>query len=365
MNNRQWTIARTPAAGWPTEGDFAFSTTPTSEPSKQQLCARTIYLSMDPYQWVRLRAGAHSVGSVCHGRTVSQVIKSRLDGYEEGDLIFNTSGWQDYGLVGDGISVFDYMFPRKLDPGIAPISTAIGVLGMLGLTAYAGVYLQCQPQAGETVVVSAASGGVGQNVGQIAKIKGCRVVGITGSDEKCRFVTETLGFDAAVNHKDDNFADQLKTACPDGIDIYFESVGGKVFEAVKPLLNKQSRISLCGLISQYGSGEQGTTLDSMRVLWQKSGEAIFTKQGVTVHSLAVGNFVKDYEAQFLSEMGAWVKDGLIKYKEDLWQGLENTPAAFAAMLSGGNFGKTIVQVSDDPTADERAKQQRDSNNVLG
>jgi NADPH-dependent curcumin reductase CurA len=355
MNNRQWKIARHPAEGWPTEGDFTFATSQAQEPGKNQLSARTIYLSMDPYQWVRRRTGADAVGDVCHGRTVSQVIKSRLDGYQEGDLIFNTNGWQDYGLTGKNISVFDYMFPRKLDPQLAPISTAIGVLGMLGLTAYAGVYLQCQPQPGETVVVSAASGGVGQNAGQIAKIKGCHVIGITGSEEKCRFVTDTLGFDGAVNHKDECLTEQLAATCPDGIDIYFENVGGKVFDAVKPLLNKKSRISLCGLISMYGSDDLGPMLATVHEGWKKSAQAVFAKQGVTVHSLAVGNFVKDYEAQFLSEMGAWVKDGLIKYKEDIWQGLENTPTAFSAMLSGGNFGKTMIQVSDDPSANELVK----------
>lgn len=350
MNNRRWISARTPAQGWPTDDDFAFATSPIPEPDDHQLLTRTIYLSMDPYQWVRRRTGVDPVGDVCHGRTVSQVIKSRVAAYQEGDLIFNTNGWQDYGLTGKNISVFNYMFPRKLDPGIAPISTAIGVLGMLGLTAYAGVYLQCQPRAGETVVVSAASGGVGQNAGQIAKLKGCRVIGITGSEEKCKFVTETLGFDAALNHKDEDLAAQLAVACPDGIDIYFENVGGKVFDAVKPLLNKKSRISLCGLISLYGSDDLGPMLASVHEQWQSAGAAIFARQDVTVHNLAVGDFVKDYEARFLSEMGAWVKDGLIKYKEDVWPGLENARTAFSAMLSGGNFGKTMVQVSEDPTA---------------
>ncbi|MBV1904820.1 MAG: NADP-dependent oxidoreductase [Pseudomonadales bacterium] len=359
--NRQWRLARTPAEGWPTEGDFELSSTGIPSPGPQQLLAKTIYLSMDPYQWGRRRAGVEVVGEVCHGRTVSQVIESRVADYQEGDIIFNTNGWQEYGLTGENISVFGYMYPRKIDPAIAPISTALGVLGMLGLTAYSGVYLQCQPQPGETVVVSAASGGVGQNAGQIAKLKGCRVVGITGSEQKCNFVTETLGFSAAVNHKAPDFAEQLAKACPDGIDIYFENVGGAVFEAVKPLLNKNSRIALCGLISQYG----GDDMASMHALWRKAGQSIFDKQQVTAHRLFVGDFVADYQDQFLSEMGEWVKDGLIKYKEDRWQGLENTPAAFSAMLSGGNFGKTIIQVSDDPSTDEQLNKKRNSVNVLG
>jgi hypothetical protein len=176
------------------------------------MLTRTIYLSLDPYQWGRKRSGLEAVGEVCHGRTVSQVVKSKLPEYNEGDFIFNTNGWQEYGLSGEGISVFGYMFPRKLDPAQAPLSTAVGIMGMLGLTAYSGMALQCQPKAGETVVVSAASGGVGQIAGQIAKIFGCRVVGIAGIKEKCDFVTGVLGFDACVSHKSDLFRDQA--ACP-------------------------------------------------------------------------------------------------------------------------------------------------------
>lgn len=360
LDNRQWKVARSPARGWPTGGDFKFTTNKALEPDENQVSTKTIYLSMDPYQWIRLRAGVEKTGDICHGRTVSQVIKTRNKAFQEGDFIFNTNGWQDFGLVGKNISVFDYMIPRKLDPSIAPISTAVGALGMLGLTAYAGVYLQCQPQRGETVVVSAASGGVGQIAGQIAKIKGCRVVGIAGSDEKCQLITGTFGFDAAVNYKREDFADQLTDACPDGVDIYFENVGGVVFEAVKPLLNKNSRITLCGLISQYDKeigrdqyDSKGVVnaLDHAHKMWTQAGAAIFTKQDVSVHTLAVPDFVKDYEAKFLSEMGGWIKDGLVKYKEDMWQGLEKSPEAFSAMLSGKNFGKTLVQVSEDTSID--------------
>lgn len=345
MSNRQWKLARTPPEGWPSEGDFSFSSDVIPEPGPDQLCARTIYLSMDPYQWGRRRSGVEAIGDICHGRTVSEVLRSRHNEYSEGDIIFNTNGWQEHGLVGKDISVFNYMFPRRINPELAPISTAIGVLGMLGLTAYSGVFLQCQPQPDETVVVSAASGGVGQNAGQIAKIKGCRVIGIVGSDEKCDFVTETLGFDACVNRQSEDFTEKLASACPDGIDIYFENVGGKVFEAVLPLLNRESRITLCGLISQYGN----EALDSGQNNWRETGAAVFDRQNVTAHKLFVGNFVEDYQDQFLADMSGWVKDGLVKYKEDIWQGLENAPAAFSAILSGGNFGKTIVQVGEDPT----------------
>jgi NADPH-dependent curcumin reductase CurA len=358
--NKQWTLERTPMSGWPTDGDFTLSSVNVPDAAKDQFITRTIYLSMDPYQWGRRRSGLESVGDVCHGRTVSEVIMSRHADFSEGDLVFNTNGWQEYGLTGRYISIFNYMLPRKLDASVAPISTAIGVLGMLGLTAYSGVYLQCQPKPGETVVVSAASGGVGQNAGQIAKIKGCRVVGIAGSEEKCRFVEDELVFYASLNRHDEDFREQLAKACPDGIDIYFENVGGEVYEAVLPLLNKQSRISLCGLISQYGNEDGGSPQEA----WQQKGSPFFEANQVTVHGLFVGNFVETYQAQFLSEMGEWVKDGLIKYKEDRWQGIESAPAAFTAMLSGANFGKTIVQVGGDPTFGESNRLNQKSNNVL-
>jgi len=360
MKNRQWKLARTPAEGWPNDGDFELSESEVPEPGPGQLCARTIYLSMDPYQWGRRRSGLESVGDICHGRTVSEVLHSRHDDFVEGDILFNTNGWQDYGLVGRHISVFNYMFPRKINPDLAPISTALGVLGMLGLTAYSGVYLQCQPQPSETVVVSAASGGVGQNAGQIAKIKGCHVVGIAGSDEKCDFVTETLGFSACINRTDEDFAEQLARACPDGIDIYFENVGGAVFEAVLPLLNRDSRITLCGLISQYGNEQQ----DSGHKHWREIGQPVFDKRNVTVHSLFVGNFVEEHQDQFLGDMSSWIRDGLICYKEDLWQGLEHAPMAFSAMLAGRNFGKTLVQVGDDPTASNEIIHNREGSNVM-
>ena len=170
--NKQWRLAREPVAGWPTDGDFSLSDSAIPSPGNNQALTKTIYLSLDPYQWGRRRSGLEKVGDVCHGRTVSLVLKSRHPRYKEGDIVFNTNGWQEYGLVGEGISEFNYMHPRVVERAIAPISTAIGVLGMLGLTAYSGLYIQCQPKAGETVVVSAASGGVGQNVVQIAKLKG-------------------------------------------------------------------------------------------------------------------------------------------------------------------------------------------------
>ena len=339
-NNPLWRLARKPAGGWPVDEDFAWHIEEVPDPGPNQMLTRTIYLSLDPYQWGRRRAGVEAPGDVCHGRTVSQVVHSRLSGYEAGDYVFNTNGWQTFGLTGDGISTFGYMLPRKIDPTLAPISTGIGVLGMLGLTAYAGLIVQCQPQAGETVVVSAASGGVGQVVGQLAKLRGARVVGIAGAEHKCGFVTEELGFDSCVSHLSEHLADDLRAACPDGCDVYFENVGGPVYEAVLPCLNKDARITLCGFISQYGNTDG---LDAKSV-WRQTGADVFERQNVTVHDLFVGNFVESHQAVFLEEMADYVSRGLVQYREDRWQGLEQAPTAFSAMLSGGNFGKTIVVV---------------------
>jgi len=338
--NPQWTLARTPPGGWPVDEDFAWRESAMQRPGANQMLTRTIWLSLDPYQWGRRRNATEAVGDVCHGRTVSQVVESHLAGYDAGDYVFNTNGWQGFGLTGEGISVFNYMFPRKLDPSVAPISTAVGVLGMLGLTAYAGLYVQCQPRAGETIVVSAASGGVGQIAGQLGKLAGCRVVGIAGRTEKCDFVRDTLGFDACVSHLSPTLADDLRHACPDGIDVYFENVGGAVFEAVVPLLNRNARITLCGLVSQYGSS------GDMFAAWRATGERVFAAREVAVHSLFVGNFVADWQQKFLAEMAGWLKDGRIVYREDVWPGLESAPRAFRAMLEGGNFGKTLVKVSE-------------------
>ena len=359
--NAKWTLARRPPEGLPTDGDFAWVESPIPTVGGDQMLTRTIYLSLDPYQWGRRRSGTEEVGDVCHGRTVSQVVESRLAGYEPGDFVFNTNGWQAYSLSGEGIDIFLYMFPRKLDPSSAPISTAVGVLGMLGLTAYSGLVVQCRPQAGETVVVSAASGGVGQVAGQIAKIKGCRVVGIAGKQEKCDFVASELGFDACVSHLPESLADELRAACPDGIDVYYENVGGKVFEAVLPLLNRRSRITLCGLISQYGN----TDGRDPREVWREKAQSTFEGQSVEVHDLWVRNFVDDHQELFFDQMAGWIRDGRVKYREDLWRGLEQAPAAFRAMLEGGNFGKTLVAVSDDPTSDETLDGKRAGTNVLG
>src|SRR5258705_9781476 len=238
---RYWTLSGAPLGPWPTAETFALKTADMPSPGPGQALTRTIYVSLDPYQWGYKRRGTEAPGAPCHARTVSQVVESRIDGLAPGDFVFNTNGWAEYGLMGQGVARPGYMIPRKLDPSQGRISQAVGVLGMLGLTAYAGMILQCAPKPGETAVVSAASGGAGQLAGQLARLKGARVVGIAGKPEKGRFVPEELGFDACVSHLSPTFAEDLKAACPTGVDVYFENVGGAVFDAVLPLFNENAR----------------------------------------------------------------------------------------------------------------------------
>ncbi|MCR5879169.1 NADP-dependent oxidoreductase [Phenylobacterium sp. J367] len=234
---RYWTLAPGEVPPWPRPGTFELREAPIPAPGPGQALTRTIYVSLDPYQWGYKRRRVEPEGAPCHARTVAQVVESRIDGLAPGDFVFNTNGWAEYGLMGEGVARPGYMVPRRLDPAAGRISQAVGVLGMLGLTAYAGMILQLDPKPGETVVVSAAAGGVGQIAGQLAKLKGARVVGIVGQPDKALYVKEALGFDAAVLHAAPTFAADLAAACPDGVDAYFENVGGAVFDAVLPLFN--------------------------------------------------------------------------------------------------------------------------------
>jgi hypothetical protein len=343
--NRYWTLSGKPVGAWPEADTFALREAPIPEPGPGQALTRTIYVSLDPYQWGYKKRGVEAPGAPCHARTVAQVVESRMEGFSPGDLVFNTNGWAEYGLMGEGVARPSYMIPRKLDPAQGRISQAVGVLGMLGLTAYAGMMLMGDPKAGETAVVSAASGGVGQIAGQLARLRGARVVGIAGREAKCRFVVDELGFDACVSHLSPTFADDLRAACPNGVDVYFENVGGAVFDAVLPLFNPGARMTICGLIAHYGDAA-GT--DARAALMQR-GEAIFKARGVTVRDLFVGDFVADHHDAFLREVAPQVASGAVKYREDIRQGLETIPAGFAEMLRGDNFGKMLVQVGADPT----------------
>jgi hypothetical protein len=343
--NRFWTLSGKPLGPWPEADTFELYQAPIPVPAAGQALSRTIYISLDPYQWGYIRRGAATPGALCHARTVSQVIESRMEGFAAGDLVFNTNGWAEYALMGEGVARPSYMIPRKLDPARARISQAVGVLGMLGLTAYAGMVLMGKPAAGETAVVSAASGGVGQIAGQLAKLRGLRVVGIAGREKKCRFVVDELGFDACVLHLSPTFAEDLCAACPAGIDIYFENVGGALFDAVLPLFNPNARMTICGLIAHYGDAA-GT---DARAALMKRGERVFQERNVTVRDLFVGDFVESHHDLFLREVAPLVASGAIKYREDIRHGIENVPASFAEMLRGDNFGKMLVQVGTDPT----------------
>ena len=338
--NRQIRLAARPN-GFPKDTDFEMVDVPVPRPGPGELLSRTIYLSLDPYMRGRMNrtvgyAKTVDIGEVMVGGTVSQVIESDLDEYRPGDLILSTNGWQEYG-VSDGTGL------RTLDRSVAPISTALGVLGMPGLTAYVGLLDIGQPTTGETVVVSAASGAVGAVVGQIARIKGCRVVGIAGAKEKCDYVTRELGFDGCVSRLAEAFPERLKEACADGIDVYFENAGGKVFEAVMPLLNTFARVPVCGRIANYNLSGPPPGPDLLPRLI-----GLVLVRRLTVHGFIVFDHA-DRAPSFRRDVGAWIRTGELVYKEDIVEGLEHAVSAFQGLLRGSNFGKLLVRVSADPT----------------
>jgi hypothetical protein len=274
------------------------------------------------------------IGGVMEGGTVGEVVRSRLEGFAEGDLVVGRGGWQSHAVLGAGQA-------EKIDPGLAPISTALGVLGMPGQTAYVGLREIGRPEAGETLVVAAASGPVGSVVGQIAKIKGCRVIGIAGSKAKCDFVRNELGFDACLDHHAADLVDQLRAACPNGVDIYWENVGGQVFDAVYPLLNDFARVPVCGLVAWYNATELPPGPDRTPLILRQILTRRLTLRGFIVRDFARGDF--------LAEVGGWVREGRLRYREDIRDGLENAPAALIGLLEGENFGKLLIRVSADPT----------------
>ncbi len=333
--NRQVRLKSRPV-GEPTMDNFELADAPVPEASDGEVLRRTIYFSLDPYMRGRMSDGPSyaqpvAIGGVMGAHTVSEVIESRHPGFNKGDFVTGYDGWQAYG-VSNGKDL------RKLDPKAVPISTAIGVLGMPGMTAYVGLMDIGKPTPGETVVVSAASGAVGAVVGQLAKIKGCRAVGIAGSPDKCRYVVEELGFDACVNYKTDDLVPALKAACPSGVDIYFENVGGAVFAAILRVINRGARIPLCGMISEYNAtgNPAGPNLRSLLV------------QRAMIKGFIVSDH-NDRAPAFLQEVAPLVMSGRIKYREDIVDGLDNAPSAFIGLLAGKNFGKLMVRVSPDPT----------------
>jgi NADPH-dependent curcumin reductase CurA len=267
------------------------------------------------------------------GGTVGEVVESRAPNFARGDIVLAYGGWQQYFVAKAGATPGPFG-PLKLDPKIAPVSTALGVLGMPGMTAYVGLYDLGQPKAGETVVVSAAAGAVGSAVGQLAKIRGCRAVGIAGSQDKCDYVVKELGFDACVSYRSSDLFAALKDACPKGIDVYFDNVGGDVLKTVLRLVNPFARIPLCGIISQYNATELPPGPNMGPVLVNR----------VTIRGFIVSDHVDRLPA-FLGDCARWVKEGRLKYREDIVEGLERAPEAFIGLLRGKNLGKMLVKVS--------------------
>ncbi|MAI47155.1 MAG: NADP-dependent oxidoreductase [Hyphomicrobiaceae bacterium TMED74] len=320
--------------GEPSESDFALKEVPIPEIGPGQVLVRVLYLSLDPYMRGRMRDVASyappvGLGEVMTGGTVGQVVASNHPGLQVGDIVEDRLGWQEYG-VGGGASM------RKIDPSLAPISTANGILGMPGMTAYCGLFEVGMPKVGETVVVSAASGAVGQVVGQLARLAGCRVVGIAGGPTKCDFVRDELGFDACIDYKAVvDLGAALESACPDGIDVYFDNVGGPISDAVMLQLNMWARIVLCGAISQYNAAEPEM---APRL------PAFFVGRKVTMRGFIVSDFAPKYEPA-RRIMGKLVREGQLKYREDIIDGLENAPRAFIGLLRGENFGKLQIRVS--------------------
>jgi NADPH-dependent curcumin reductase len=307
------------------------------DPAEGEVLVRGIYLSLDPYMRGRISAARSyakpvEIGAVMEGRVVGQVARSRDPAFREGDYVVGGYGWQLYSAVpGKGLV--------KLDPAEAPLSTALGVLGMPGLTAYVGLSEIGRPQKGETVVVSAASGAVGAVAGQLAKQAGARVVGIAGGADKCRYVVDELRFDACIDHGAADLPAQLAAACPQGIDVYFENVGGAIWQAVLPLLNTYARVPVCGLIAQYNA----TATNTGPNLLPATMRAVLTKS-LTLRGFINTEFVPEHYADFLKLVSAGIKDGRIRYREDIADGFENAPAAFMGMLQGKNFGKALVRV---------------------
>lgn len=335
--NRQIVLASRPVAA-PSAENFRIESAPVPEPSDGEVLLKILYLSLDPYMRGRMSAAKSyaapvEVGAVMEGGTVAQVVDSRHPDFTAGDIVLSHSGWQSHALAAGDIL-------RKLDPSQAPVTTALGVLGMPGFTAYAGLLAIGQPKVGETMVVAAASGAVGSVVGQIARIKGARAVGIAGGPDKCAFVRDELGFDAAIDHHAPDFAAQLAAACSKGVDIYFENVGGKVWDAVFPLLNDFARVPVCGLIAQYNHAEADFPgLDRLPHLMRD----------VLSKSLLLRGFIQrefaDQRPAFYREVAKWIADGSLRYREDIVDGLEAAPKAFIGLLEGRNFGKLIIRVA--------------------
>lgn len=339
QRNRRWVLASRPH-GAPVAENFRLEETAIDAPGDGQVLLRNVYLSLDPYMRGRMSdAPSYSppvvIDAVMVGGTVSRVMQSRHPDYQAGDWVLSYSGWQDY-------AVSDAKGLVKLGDNPLNPSWALGILGMPGFTAYMGLLDIGQPKAGETLVVAAATGPVGATVGQIGKLYGCRVVGVAGGSKKCRYAVEELGFDACLDHQADDFAQQLAQACPQGIDIYYENVGGKVFDEVLPLLNTSARIPLCGLVSGYNATSIPDGPDRLPLLM-----GTLLKKRIRMQGFIIAQDYGHRIDEFQQAMTRWVEEGKIHYREQVTEGLENAPQAFIGLLTGKNFGKVVVRVGED------------------
>ncbi|WP_075180756.1 NADP-dependent oxidoreductase [Pantoea sp. 1.19] len=340
QTNRRIVLASRPH-GAPDASNFRLESGHVPTPAAGQLLLRTVYLSLDPYMRGRMSDAPSyvppvAVNEVMGAGTVAIVEQSQHPDYQPGDWVVSQNGWQDFALS-DGRGLFKLSGPVLKHP-----SWALGVLGMTGFTAYMGLLDIGQPQAGETVVVGAATGAVGSIVGQIAKIKGCHVVGIAGGEEKCRYAEEVLGFDTCLNHHEEGLAERLSRYCPDGIDVYFESTGGKIFDAVLPLMNSKGRIPVCGLIADYNSTAPASGPNKLPLL-----QSAILRKRLRVQGFIISLDYADRFAEFFNKMSQWVAGDRLVFREDVVDGLDNAPETFIGMLEGKNFGKVIVRVAGD------------------
>ncbi|WP_326827390.1 NADP-dependent oxidoreductase [Streptomyces sp. NBC_01751] len=332
MINREWHLLSRPE-GWPKPEDFALVESEVKQPGEGQVLVRNEYLSVDPYMRGRMSAAKsyadpYELGKVMQGGAVGEVVTSSAEGIEAGDHLLHFGGWREYATI-------DAKQAVKVDPKAAPLSTYLGVLGMPGLTAYAGLLRTASFKEGDSVFVSGAAGAVGSQVGQIAKLKGAsRVIGSAGSDEKVKLLVEEYGFDAAFNYKSGPVSQQLREAAPDGIDVYFDNVGGDHLEAAIGSLNLGGRIAICGAISVYNATEPAPGPRNLARLIQTRGR---------IQGLLVGDHY-DLQPQFVEEVGPWVASGALKYRETVVEGIENNLEAFLGVLRGDNIGKMIVKL---------------------
>ena len=337
--NRRIVLAARPH-GEPADSDFRLETGEVPKPGPGQVLLRTVYLSLDPYMRGRMSdapsyAEPVQVGQPMVGGTVTRVVASNHPDFPVGEWVLAQSGWQDYALS-DGAGLL------RLGAKPQHPSYSLGVLGMPGFTGYMGLLDIGKPKAGETVVVAAASGAVGAVVGQIAKIHGCKVVGIAGGADKCRYVVDELGFDDCLDHKLPDLAGRLARAVPQGIDVYFENVGGAVFDAVLPLLNPRARVPVCGLVSGYNATDLPAGPDRLPLLM-----GTILKKRIRMQGFIIGQDYGHRIGEFQQAMGQWISEGLIKYREQITDGLEHAPEAFFGLLKGKNFGKVVIRVGSD------------------